>query len=541
MLIKKVKEINNFDAFNSFDWSGADLKKHNLIYGWNGSGKTTLSRIFSFLEKKVIFLPELESIDFSVATETGIIKKQDIAEQNMALKVFNEDFIKENLEFSESKVKKIVIVGKENIDIKKEIGELEAKLDLKQTEFAKLHEEYLSLAKFDSILTEAGSDVVMQFTNTPLANDVYYGRSYNKSKVLALINNGKVKEENLSSLMLKPEEIDCKRGIIKCEKSKIGPKIESRVQPSESNLYEKGKQKTKPALSELFLAANNLLDLSVKVKNINELEKDKLLRDWTESGYYLHKDRKSDLCEFCKNKIPEWRLEKLGSFFTDEMKGIKQQIDEATNKLQEASLKNSELDIEPNLLFPDLETIFIKEKRTIEENNQIISSSIDLLIKQLVKKKDYLFDESQKYNHVPYPKEAVDLVQEAIGKIKEVVMRHNDQVEKATVEIKKASEDIELHTIASNLTNKDYFAKKRKKENLEKQEAVLKSELDEMNNKLKAKRASLQHTGEAVEKINRILEDFFGKSYIYLEVAEPGKKEVGYLLKRLTIKSQHKF
>ena len=66
MAIKKIKDIKNIDAFDSFSWDGEDCKKFNLIYGWNGSGKTTLSRVLNFLERKAIHIPELQSIDFTV-------------------------------------------------------------------------------------------------------------------------------------------------------------------------------------------------------------------------------------------------------------------------------------------------------------------------------------------------------------------------------------------------------------------------------------------------------------------------------------------
>src|SRR3989344_6601195 len=97
METKRIKEIKNTDAFDGFNWLGDDLKKYNLIYGWNGSGKTTISRIFNFLERKAIHILDLKAIEFTIQTDGGSIKERDIPSQSLNIRVFNEDFINENL------------------------------------------------------------------------------------------------------------------------------------------------------------------------------------------------------------------------------------------------------------------------------------------------------------------------------------------------------------------------------------------------------------------------------------------------------------
>ena len=64
IIVTKINEITNSDAFGAFSWVGEPLKKLNLIYGWNGSGKTTISRVCSFLERRAVYPRDLESVDF---------------------------------------------------------------------------------------------------------------------------------------------------------------------------------------------------------------------------------------------------------------------------------------------------------------------------------------------------------------------------------------------------------------------------------------------------------------------------------------------
>lgn len=115
MYIKRISAIKQIDAFDSFNWLGGDFKKYNLIYGWNGSGKTTISRLFSFLERKIIHIPDLATLEFTVQTDVGAIRQSNILSHGLNVRVFNQDFIKENLLFEESQAKKIVIIGKENV------------------------------------------------------------------------------------------------------------------------------------------------------------------------------------------------------------------------------------------------------------------------------------------------------------------------------------------------------------------------------------------------------------------------------------------
>jgi len=83
MTIKKIKEIKSIDAFDSFNWLGDDLKKYNLIYGWNSSGKTTISRLFNFLERKSIHIPDLAPIEFVIKTDAGTIKQSNLTSHTL--------------------------------------------------------------------------------------------------------------------------------------------------------------------------------------------------------------------------------------------------------------------------------------------------------------------------------------------------------------------------------------------------------------------------------------------------------------------------
>src|SRR5689334_18899845 len=114
MSIQRIKSLGNIDAFDTLDWTGKALARLNLIYGWNGCGKTTVSRVFRFVERKAIDIAELASVQYHIESITGALREGDVATSSLPIKVFNQDFIADNVEFRNSRAKKILIVGKEN-------------------------------------------------------------------------------------------------------------------------------------------------------------------------------------------------------------------------------------------------------------------------------------------------------------------------------------------------------------------------------------------------------------------------------------------
>ncbi|MCK4947823.1 MAG: AAA family ATPase [Candidatus Aureabacteria bacterium] len=521
MAIKRIKEIKNIDAFETFCWDGEDFKTYNLVYGWNGSGKTTVSRILNFIERKIIHIPELQSIEFTVQFDESLIKKQDIENNSLSIRVFNEDFIKENLAFESSEAKKIIIVGKDNIDTQKKLTALEAELKRKEDEWTQLDTQLSKIGRLDAILKEAGGEVPRQFGNTPLANDKYYGRSYNRSKVEARINNGTVSESNLSVLIISdPADIDAKKEVVKSEKGKIDLVLKQIAD-----------------FSHLFQSANDLMGVVVNVESIDELEADKELRDWTESGYKLHKDRKLNACKFCGGNLPKGRLDRLGNFFTDELQKIKDQIDETVSKLSLDS-KEVEINLDSSLLFPEFTKDYIELQATITDKGKILLDKIRSLKEGLISKKDCLHEQSKKFSHIDFPKEAFENINEAIEKINNIIVQHNAKFDVIEDEIKKAAEDIELHIIAAVLSNKEYFKKKKETEETEKKIASIKSKSALLAEKINSLKATLHNASDALNKINQTLKDFFGESHIFLEIAERAEG-VGYALKRRGKDAKH--
>ena len=143
-------DAENFGSFHNFEWNTAvqsengtpaSFKKLNIIYGRNYSGKTTLSRIFRSAE--IGALPEkYDSPKFRLSGEQETVTEADVATCNQSIRVYNSDFVKENLKFLQDAtgdIKPFAILGSENRltlekieTLEKAIGGIESKNGLRQ-------------------------------------------------------------------------------------------------------------------------------------------------------------------------------------------------------------------------------------------------------------------------------------------------------------------------------------------------------------------------------------------------------------------------
>lgn len=103
------------------------FRKYNLIYGFNGAGKSTLSRLFSSLEfgERHTKLPKDCAFEISLSDGTtyGIPANPKGLERRVT--VFNSDFAENNFQWVHGKARPIFLIGKDQADAHKELGNIE--------------------------------------------------------------------------------------------------------------------------------------------------------------------------------------------------------------------------------------------------------------------------------------------------------------------------------------------------------------------------------------------------------------------------------
>lgn len=509
--LRSIKSISDTKAFSEFSWEASMARKYNLVYGWNGAGKTTIGRILSFFEHKSVHLDGFEGVQFRLQTEHGVISEKDLSTGKLNVKVFNEEFIRSNLSFDDSAANPIVILGEESVETEKEIKELEAKIKAAEETRGGFSEALDKIPDVSEILTNCGTAVVKEFAGTPLASDEYYGRSYNRRRVKGILEENSVTDDNLSSLMIEDRSV-----------------VETLKQQVASTCSEVVFHRPDIApLEGLFERGNVLLRRTVDVKEIRELEEDDELREWVKEGHRLHVERDHLSCYFCTQSLPSKLLTQYGDFFTEEVDKIEQQIADVVLKLQQVE-QQLEGDLpDSSDFFPDIAPEFVIMKSQVNDSAARILKACRSMRMGLEHRRGRLQIKGSEGKEVPFPEEGFASAEMGFDKIAQLCEKQSGRLQEGIDEVQKAARKLELHTIASTLSSKDYFKHTRARESLEARVTDLDQEIQDNRTAIGKKQATLRDMALAIKDINALTAEFLGPGEIELALS-PDESHGGY-------------
>lgn len=346
-MINRIETINKFGIFKNFTWNSADIKDFNyknIFYGWNYSGKTTLSRIFSSLRDRKIHESYSKS-SFKVKTVNGEFDSNNLESFPYNLLVFNSDYIKDNLSFSnkndtntESNV--ILFEVGDNAIYEKKIEELTKQIELingtdkiigKKDKHKKDIEEFEifdkpNSGKFTLVAKEIKDEHFISLIN------------FTKTNLKPIISNITT---NLDSFIIKNKTtIKLISEIIKIEKPKD---VIDNIQINFNYV-------------DLSSKLNELLnDIPEKNIIINILDKNPEAYYWVQKGMELNKAKEK--CIFCDNIIKEDRFNLLNEYFEnqaailrDKANGLKKLIIDEENSLKIINFPSSGNDFNPGFI-----------------------------------------------------------------------------------------------------------------------------------------------------------------------------------------------
>ena len=340
--IKKIDSIKNMAVFHDFEWKEsvkdkADqvvfLRTINILYGRNYSGKTTLSRILRAMETGEIsenFENPLFNVVFGDGTQ---ITEKDLMNHGKEIRVFNQDFIRENLRFisnPDDNIEPFAILGDLNNKIEREIEELENELGSNEEE--NQTGLYVKRANTISIFEQAKED-------------------YEKNeKELEKQLKNKATNRDIG-IKYKPEQFGDQNYNIQKLKKDIKTILQENYQPLTDEQTEQHNnlisEQTLDTILLFHAPSLNFLDLvdeakSLVTKKIGESDKiDELVRDaalnrWANEGLKLHKNKRDD-CAFCGNNITGDRWMALEKHFDEESEVFEQNINTLIAKIEGVS------------------------------------------------------------------------------------------------------------------------------------------------------------------------------------------------------------
>lgn len=539
-MITKFKTIKNLAVFKDFNWDSClrdkgnnviPFKQINILYGRNYSGKTTLSRIVRAMETGTIS-DKYEIPQFEVCiTGSPDITLRNLTSHEKKIRVFNEDFVKDNLRFfinPEDSITPFAIVGG-NVAIEDEVEELKRDLgnstEGEETGFYQLlnnaiinsrREEIAyntEMKALDQKLTAKATD---KLTGIRYKSEFFGDQNYNKAKLSTDIEYVMVP----SFTPLTDEEAYLKHQLLK----EIPKQSISVIPKPELNI------------SELNSKTRELMTRSISSSNkIEQLLKDAVLNRWVKDGRDLHKE-KLDECSFCGNTISNDRWAELDSHFDEESNKLEKEIETLisvlTNKIE--TIKNI-LPIKKDLFYirfhTNLENLLNKRQSIIHN----LDAGLNRLIENLQGRKDDLLNAKTFTDINDYSNE----IMECWNTFETFRNEANNYSKILDKEQQDAKRLLRLKEVSNFVKDIQYVETQRKIQLLKSKwetevqtkvgiEEKIRCQLD----LIEEKERLMKDEEKGALKVNEYLSNFFGHEFLSLQAVESEDKKIRFEIKR---------
>lgn len=515
-MFKKVSKLKQFGIFRDFEWDSKtpEFSRFNLIYGWNKSGKSTLSRAFVACEKKAIdFVQYPPNGEFEIKTDIGVISHSSFQYGTKQIRVFNRDFIDENVSFDPTNPSKpIVYVGEENIESRKRLNKLQGKVPALEVRHESARKDRQMNEKAENSFRKSTARIIKDLVGNLKVDDKY--RDYHRGNAETII-----------------EEIGVRnfRKLSEADFEKNRKFIGGDPRGKQSVLLNYGftfsyDGKRLDEFSQVFGEVSNLLKRKVLAETIDRFKDDPKLNKWAQDGFNLHKTKdEKKTCLFCQNEFSEGFWETLSKHFSGNYEKLQSDI-----KCMIASLGGLRRRIEETNqeFYPDLQ---VKYDNHLKELNKIVGE-LDSWTDHAIKKLNEKYENPLSEVSAPhFPEDFSALYDKTVDHINAVIKEHNTKVAHHTQAVKKAKEELEKHLIAREIEDQDYSKIKSEFEKSVEAEKEAKQAVDANNREISELEKETSNIGKAVQKINQYLEEFFGRKEILLELDDSKK---GYIFQR---------
>lgn len=502
MIFKTLKSFKNAAVWKDYsDTVQLKFAQKTLIYGFNGSGKTTLSRVFlSILDEKLVEKLPSEA-QFSLALTDGrTINSSSLTNPfEKSLLVFNEDFIKRNFQWEESKAAGIAYISESSVT---KISDLEA---------ATKHFDQATLDYKNKKLATKAAEKSLKDFRTDVARRI---RDFDLSK--------RHTTQQYDARKIDPEY--AKRGF-----SDDDLLSEGEIKKRQMLL---GQDEALPPIQTSFeidfdiksWVSNTLILLSQTPGSIlsDEFKEHTSALTWVNQGLHYHLEHDLDICLFCTNPLTKSRKEILAENFDDKWDSfatsIQKTFDECqayTEKLRTvfASIpKETELQSAERTTLKELRPDFVEKVKAI---GTYLKSLSELLQKKLV---------SPTTSLLPVDELDINTWIEEHAKLtttlREVLSRHNKAYEEFDIQQKSAFEAIKYHVLAEERDKNSKY----KKSHIDAQacEKTAKETVEEAKDKRNQIQNELSNHGIGAEKLNKMLAAYLGHKDIQLNALDVG-------------------
>lgn len=508
-MLQRITRIKGFGVLDNFKAEQVvkPFNTYNLIYGWNGSGKTTLARLLRCLETKSNHA-EYNDADFSIdLANNGKIESKTYM-HNLDIRVFNQDFVSDNLNLFDAQTKPIIFISKEKVDEKKELDKKKNELKEKKKGIEQIDKEKVALdKKADDFHINTGKTI-----KNFLLGTIYANVTYNKKTSSDIWKDLSTKEQTVKSFELSESELTTQKNYTLLNSKK--DEILLVTLPASIDIEK---------LSEVEKEVSGLVSTNISSKVIERLKDKSDIGEWVSTGLALHKLHESASCEFCGEPLKKERIEALEGHYSKEYGQLINSITEQIAKLEKGI--RAELIIENHLLYENLRVGY---NVTIAETNkklQLVNEKINEWIKLLSEKKANPFSNIEE---AASDSTVFSDFNTELDKLKAVIEEHN-KISLSHKELAEtAKKKIEYHFVSQSADTEKLPDTEKKIEDVDAKKDIEIVAASLLAGTIKNIEDELKSDTLAIDEINSSLHKFLGRNDITLERQFEG----GYQLKR---------
>ncbi len=526
-MITKINKIRGLGlVFADYAWDNTlpAFKRFNLIYGWNGSGKTSLSRLFDVIRDQ-----SAGNAEYEIADDGGITYRHD-QPFGTAIRVFNSDYVRNNVQVIESRANAIsILLGAENKALTEQIQSDKRLLDGDPTDPTTPGKRRV---RDEKVRTKSKSVTLREGKFTDIAKAI--GAAIGGS---ALRDYRKPQAEKDFQLLTEKAELD-QDALERCSlavRQESLPSIPSVV----INRITLGNESTEsvdfgPAVISINSKAKLLLQRTVESVLLDRLAQNPDIATWVETGLHLHKKYKSTVCEYCSQEIPSSRLHQLALHFNEADTRLKEEADGLISDLQAIQVQTATLTV------PDKARFYTNLQADAEKQSLVVAAARDMLSKSIVELVQQLSAKKTKTTEVLNPTLSADPDRfvSATNGIAQLVATHNkttadfDQIRQGAIQKLKRHY---LSTIYDEVVALDASIKA-----LQEELDVLETDISTLHNQVVANTAKISSKHKACELLNDKLATFLGhKELQFVATTEPvgtdAENVTGYRIVRGTV------
>ncbi len=534
--IKKIDSIKGVAVYDDFQWSSsvrdtgnniAEFKSLNILYGRNYSGKTTLSRIIRALETGCIS-EKYSSPEFRVSFDGGNTATQNsLSNHGQVVRVFNEDFVRDNLRFivdDEQTINSFAILGEDNTKLEEEIEKHETELGNDENKSGLLGdllgaEESLKKSRKDH--GDKSSELEGKLRDK--ANQSGTGIKHNKTFGDANYNVSKIKTD-----------------ISTVTKDTYSPPTDEQV----GKFHDLLREEPKPEIPELTTfnlqysviasKAKELVEKRIQASEpIQELLNDAALATWVRTGRGHHQ-HKRDKCAFCGSDLPEDLWQKLDKHFNQESEALRQALETLLGSIE------GERSRVPNLLKvknSDFYSNYTADLDSLTEQWSTLSmsyiDSLDSIKEQIERRRDDIF--------TPFEFNRPDSVEKDLNAVRDLYEKLRNESNSFTASLSSDQSEargaLRLHEVFTFITDIKYEEENTAIESLNEVMGLAKEarnsakeKVDKKREKIAELKAQIKDESKGADRVNDYLNNFFGHQNLSLKTIEaiPGDSSSGY-------------